>query len=252
MTEQSPVRYERDGDGVCTLSLDRQDRANALTRAQLELLPSLVGRAEREGSIAIVVTGVGRWFSAGLDFEELRGAGADEWVDDALAGVHEALAAANAPAVAAVEGACIGAGLDLALAADVIVAGAGANFALPAARFGLLYRTEVVRKLVQRAGPEFTFRLLAFGHDFDAEEAQRARLVSVLVGAGAAHGAACELARSAGQASAAAVAASKHLIRDLCGGPEARDDDWARTRRELDRSPERKAAVAAARHKHDA
>jgi enoyl-CoA hydratase/carnithine racemase len=132
MTERSRVRYERGGDGVCTLFLDRQERANALTRAQLELLPSLVERADREGSSAIVLTGAGEWFSGGLDFGELKGTTADRWVDEALERIHQALAGANAPVIAAVEGPCIGAGLDLALAADVIVAGAGAQFALPA------------------------------------------------------------------------------------------------------------------------
>jgi enoyl-CoA hydratase/carnithine racemase len=250
MTEQNSVRCERSEGGVCTLFLDRQKRANALTRAQLELLPSLVEQADREGSTAIVLIGAGPWFSAGLDLDELEGTTADAWVDEALAGIHETVAGANAPVIAAVEGSCIGAGLDLALAADVIIAGAGARFALPAARFGLLYRTEVVRKLVQRTGPDFTLRLLAFGQDYDAAEAQRSGLVGLLVESGEAHHEACELARAASQASLAAVAASKHLVRDLCADTQVRDD-WNAVRTELDESPERKAAVAAARDKHN-
>jgi enoyl-CoA hydratase len=250
MADPSSVRYERAADGVCTLLLDRKERANALTRAQLELLPSLVERADREGSSAIVMTGAGDWFSAGVDFDELEGTTADAWVDEALAAVHEALAGANAPVIAAVEGACIGAGLDLALAADVIVAGTSAQFALPAARLGLLYRTEVVRKLIQRTGPDFTLRLLAFDQAADAEEARRSRLIGLLVAPGTAHHAACELARAANHAPSAAVAASKHLIRQLCADPHARGDDWSAVRRKLDGSPERRAAIAAARGKH--
>jgi enoyl-CoA hydratase len=252
MSGLDPLEYERTDDGVCTLRLNRPERANALTRAQLELLPSLAQRAEREGASAIVLTGAGARFSAGLDFEELEGTTADAWVDDALADVHDALARVSAPVVAAVEGACIGAGLDLALAADVIVAGADARFALPAARLGLLYRTEVVRKLVQRTGPDLTLRLLAFDQAVDAEEARRSRLIGLVVPAGTAHGEACELARAASRAPAAAVAASKHLVRDLCAHPEVREDDWSAVRTELDGSPERRAAVAAARDKHKA
>jgi hypothetical protein len=75
-------------------------------------------------------------------------------------------------------------------------------------------------------------------------------LIGLLVASGAAHHEACELARSAGQAPAAAVAASKHLVRDLCADPHARDDDWNAVRRKLDGSAERRAAVAAARDKH--
>lgn len=247
MNSSNELRVDEVEAGIWVLTLNRPERRNALTG---NLLSSILGVAERlelERSIPVglIMTGAGTAFSAGMDFNELTGSGEDEWVDSALAAVHEAFQRTSFPIVAAVEGQCIGAGLDLALGCDLIVAGADARFSLPAARLGLLYRTPVAARLVARCGQETAIRLLALGERLSAKESLAKGLVAEVAAAGRATQRAQELMREFEVAPRSAVSATMHLIRSLHPGQDDLEG-WRRLRHVLDTSTDRSEAFAAA------
>lgn len=244
------LHVEDTGGGVWDVRLARPEAANALTRRQLEHLGRIVSDARSAGQRVLVFSGEGSHFSAGMDFAELTATAEDEWVDDVLGSFHRELAQPDLVTIGAIHGACVGAAFDLALALDLLVAEEDAFFQLPAARFGLLYREDVVRTLVDRAGTAGALRILALGERLGAREARASRLVSEIAESGRGRPRAVALAREAVEANIwEAVSATKGLIRALSGGEETRAR-WDRVRRELIDSPERRARVAAAQEQH--
>ena len=126
-------------DGVVTIALARPDAANALDSQMKSDLAHALGRAPRDGRVA-VLTGLGATFSAGQDFGDapnLRDVDLGRAQREETAPLLAALADCAVPTLAAVNGAAAGAGAALALAADVAVAAESASFALPGARIGL-------------------------------------------------------------------------------------------------------------------
>lgn len=120
---------------VATIVLDRPDRANALDRAMKEALHAALEEAAADRAVrAVVLTGSGRFFCTGQDLaEHAEALRADPATAFATVAEHynpivTALATMPKPVVAAVNGACVGAGLGLALACDVRVAGDSATF----------------------------------------------------------------------------------------------------------------------------
>ena len=243
MTEQVLVEA---ADGVATLTLNRPGRGNALSIALLGEFCEAIAAQIAAGVRAITVTGTGGRFSAGADLADLSGTLEDLAVDEAIAGAVTAIREAPVPVIAAVEGACVGAGLDLAFACDVRVASASAFFELPAARLGLLYNPAAVARLRAVLGRPALTRLLVIGERIGAEEALAAGLVSRLVAAGQAARAAVGLAHHAASNGARAMAASKALIAALDAG-ELDLAQWDEVRAATLSSPERRQAVARAR-----
>jgi enoyl-CoA hydratase/carnithine racemase len=231
----APVRSERAGD-VRVVELSVPERRNALSRGMLAAV-----RAElREPAAAVVVTGSAGVFSAGADLRELTGTAADRAVDDEIARTVDALRDLPVPTIAAIEGACVGAAIDLALACDVRIAGADAFFALPAVRLGLLYAPRATLRMRRTIRPDTLARLLLLDERIAAGEAVPAGLVSRCVAAGRARAEAVALASRAPADSAAAMRATKALLVDDDPDPDA----WEAMRTELLASPRRRAAVA--------
>jgi Asp-tRNA(Asn)/Glu-tRNA(Gln) amidotransferase A subunit family amidase/enoyl-CoA hydratase/carnithine racemase len=218
---------------IAVVRISRPQKRNALS---LELLGRLRAGIESKAvrdAAAAVLTGDKSVFSAGADLDELgRGLG-DLGMDEAIAAVADAISSAPVPFIAAVEGPCIGAGLELAAACDVVIAGDSSTFSLPAAKLGILYRPSAVRQLVWRLGYQTTARLLVFGERMSANEALTAGIASRVVPRGGALEAALELAGNAGPAVRRAAAATKALLRTLSGEHGADLDPWEALRRDL-------------------
>src|SRR5215472_2153958 len=124
--------------GVAEIVLNRPDKLNALTLEMVEQLHANLEAAETAGVRALILRGEGRAFSAGRDL-----AGVDLATDDAervLAEVFNPLVRRvrefNAPTFGAVQGACLGVGLGLALGCDVVIATEDARIGSPFARIG--------------------------------------------------------------------------------------------------------------------
>ena len=109
-----PIHLSVD-DRVAVITIDRTERRNALNLDALEALDTAVADALRQGAAAIVFTGAGGHFCAGADLKELE----DHTFDTRLRGVLENVATAPVPTFAAISGACMGLGMQLALACDM-------------------------------------------------------------------------------------------------------------------------------------
>jgi enoyl-CoA hydratase/carnithine racemase len=233
------------GDGIGTFTLERPARRNALSRQLLESLRAALTRVTAERLGALVLTGAGDCFSAGADISELRGTAEDVAFDDALAEIIGLIREAPFVVIAAIEGACIGAALDLACACDLRVVAASALFELPSVRLGLLYNPAAILRLQRRLPAPTMRRLVLLGDRINGSEALASGIGSYACAAGHAAALASELARRAIVGSRALVE-SKRLLNALEHG----DTDlavWDEIRNELLSSPERRAALAAAK-----
>ncbi|MGI8939793.1 MAG: enoyl-CoA hydratase [Iamia sp.] len=163
-------------DGVALLTLDDPDRRNALGGPLGDDLVAAVDAIEADESVgAVVVTGEGRAFCAGADLSDL---GSSE--RDGLLAIYEGflrVAHCPLPTIAAVNGAAVGAGMNLALACDVRLAARRARFDTRFLQLGLHPgggHTWMFRRI---AGPQAAAAALLFGEVLDGAEAERAGLV---------------------------------------------------------------------------
>lgn len=178
---EPPLALHRSGDVVwCTL--DRPP-LNLFEPGLIRALDQAFGAlaADRATRLA-VVTGAGRAFTAGMDVRYLRdldAAGAKALIT-ALCGAIDAVHRAPFPVIAAVNGACLGAGFELALACDLRVAVAGAPLGLPEVRVGVpsVIQAALLPPLV---GPGRAAELLLTGEPITAEQAREWGLVNQVV-----------------------------------------------------------------------
>lgn len=140
-------RTERRGE-VALVVLDRPERRNALDVATLAAVADAVDGAVAEGARALVVAGEGRHFCAGADLTGVE----DQVFAGHLRRALRAVAECPIATIAAVQGAALGAGTQLAVACDLRVVTPDARFGIPAARLGLMVDQWTVQRLVLAAG----------------------------------------------------------------------------------------------------
>ena len=153
------VLTSRDG-AVLTITLNRPDVFNAINRAMHEQLAAALADAADPAVRAVVLTGAGRGFCAGQDlreFQELPG-GVREALEETYHPNIRALRALEKPVLAAINGACAGAGLSLACACDVRIASSDATFVPGFIGIGLV---------PDAGGTWFIHRLLGFARAFE-------------------------------------------------------------------------------------
>lgn len=234
--------------GVRQLVIDAPARRNALSRPVLATLLEALNGIDHDVT-GVVLSGNGDAFSAGADFAELTGTGADLGYDAAISAVTAAIRALPVLVVAALEGPCMGAAADIALACDLRVAGEGSFVQVPAVRLGILYNPSAVDRLRRGYPADSVRRLLLLGERFAGEDALRAGFVSYLAPRGAAVKQATDLLSSITTDEVAAIAATKHLLNDLDAGTYDAAQ-WEGRRRQLLDSPARLAAVQRAHRNH--
>jgi aspartyl-tRNA(Asn)/glutamyl-tRNA(Gln) amidotransferase subunit A len=216
--DRGDIVVERHGSSV-VVRIARPAKRGALT---VELLERLTDAFESEAvrmASAVVLTGESDVFSAGVDLNEVGHGAADVAVDDAVAAAATAIREAPVPVLSAIEGPCMGAAVELAVASDVLVAGRSSVFALPATRLGILYRPEALRDLAARLGHQTAARLLLVGEPIEAEAALNAGIVAEVVDSGHALEAALALAAPSGDSLRAATAATKAVLGARRGAP---------------------------------
>ena len=180
------VAVSTSATGVRTLTIDREDRRNALDRATLDELEAALGAAGADPSVTVIVLrGAGeRAFCAGADLAEVlehQTIEASRRHFDGVARVIQAMHHAGPPVVARVQGFALAGGCGLAVAADFTLAGESAVFGLPEIGIGLLpmvvsapiYRATGSRKVV--------LDLVLTGRRVDAQEALRLGLATRVV-----------------------------------------------------------------------
>jgi len=169
MTDPVLVHVE---DRVATLTVNDPERRNAVTAEISAALRAAVDAAEADPGVhALIVTGAGKAFCAGADLSALG-----EATEDGLMAIYDGfLAVANCalPTIAAVNGAAVGAGLNLALAADVRIAGPAALFDPRFQKLGIHPGGGATWMLHRAVGPQVARASLLFGMRFDADAAVR-------------------------------------------------------------------------------
>jgi enoyl-CoA hydratase len=188
--------------GIARLTFDHPRRMNAITAAMWQALPGLLDQVQDDPAIRVLLLqGAGdRAFCTGNDiseFEAIRADAAQSAAYNALQrAVAERMAALEKPAIAAIHGHCLGAGLELALQCDMRFASQEARMGVPAVRLGLPYRLEDIAKLVDVAGLATARRMVLTGRSFAGAELERMGLVTQMLPDRAAMLAAAEAAAS--------------------------------------------------------
>jgi 2-(1,2-epoxy-1,2-dihydrophenyl)acetyl-CoA isomerase len=179
-------------DGIATITLNRPEKLNAyITPMGDEVTEAFRGLRDDPGVRAVILTGAGRGFCAGVDLEHLKahqaganaaaGQGPQLGEEDFLKRLPLELVEYPKPVIAAVNGAAIGVGVTMILPCDVRIAAAGAKFGLTFARLGILPglgSTHLLPRLVGRARAR---ELVLTARTFLAEEAERIGLITEVV-----------------------------------------------------------------------
>ncbi|WP_177287788.1 enoyl-CoA hydratase/isomerase family protein [Actinomadura madurae] len=238
------IDVRRDGP-LWRVRLAAPERRNALSRLMLAELRRVFASADDCGGM--VLTGEGGAFSAGADLHDLSGTPDDLAYDDDLSRTVHLIRTAPFPVLAALEGPCVGAAVELALACDLRVAASDAFLQIPAVELGLLYNPRTIARLHRTLPRDTVTRLVLLGERFTAASAQAAGLVSEVAEPGEAAARAEEIATGIvpGPGSAS-FAATRRLLADLdLGAFDA--EHWHRVRLDLLGSDTRRRAVAAAK-----
>lgn len=186
------VKVERPRPHVAQITLNRPERMNSMAFDVMVPLRDVLAEVSYDNSVRVVVlTGAGRGFSSGADHKSAGsvphvagltrptfGLRSMELLDDIILGLRRL----HQPVIAAVNGAAIGGGLCLALAADIRVAASGAYFRAAGINNGLTASELGLSYLLPRAiGASRAFEIMLTGRDVDAAEAERIGLVSRVV-----------------------------------------------------------------------
>ncbi len=209
----SAVRLER-RDEVLVITLDRP-KANAIDVAtSMELYAAFKGLDDDPSLRVGIITGAGRFFSAGWD---LNAANEGEAVDavhspGGFAGLTEYFALTK-PVIAAVNGLAVGGGFELALAADLIVASETAQFWLPEAQLGILPDSGGLLRLPKCLPERLATEMIFTGRRLTAAEALHFGLASRIAAPEALIETALELAHNVAASAPLAIQAAKDVIR---------------------------------------
>jgi enoyl-CoA hydratase/carnithine racemase len=239
-------------DHVCSITLNRPAKRNALTTGMIADLRAAVERAAAAPAVrVIVVRGAGAAFCAGLDLAELaaqRAGGAVE--THALEHALEVLERCPQPTLAAVQGDAIAGGCELALHCDLRVAADSARFAMPLARIGLAVPVALTWKLVETIGAAATKELLFTGEPIGADAALALGLVNRVVAAADLDAAVAALARQVAHNAPLAVRAMKAFVQRAADERRQwRRDDLEALERRVRESSDVREGLAARRER---
>jgi enoyl-CoA hydratase/carnithine racemase len=223
---------DRPAEAVARLRISNPERRNALDHEILdaiaEVLPGLDHGIETR---CVLIGGTPPVFSAGYD---IAGIAAETFERDAEALVahpfHAAMEAISKhpwPTLAAINGHCLGGGLELAITCDLRICAAGAELGMPPAKLGLIYGHTGLRKFLDTVGLARTKELFLTGRNLDAARAERIGLVNEVVEDERLERAAVELAAAIAANAPLSMRGNKHAIDLLNSSPVLSDQQEA-------------------------
>ncbi len=177
---------QREG-GIVTLTINRPDKLNAMTKPLWRLLGEAVARLDGDDGVrCVVLRGAGgKAFSPGNDIAEFESERSNAEQARAygktMHGTLSALAACRHPLVALIEGICVGGGLEIAALCDLRICGEGSRFGAPINRLGLVMAYAELAALHNLVGRAATLEILLEGRIFGAAEAKEKGLVTRVV-----------------------------------------------------------------------
>ncbi|HEX2114886.1 MAG TPA: enoyl-CoA hydratase-related protein [Alphaproteobacteria bacterium] len=176
------ITVDRAADGVAVVRINRPEARNALNMAVRRRLAELFrGFAEDEALRCVVLTGNEKVFAAGADIRDMVDASAIDMYLRHSERLWGAIADCPVPLIAAINGYALGGGLELALHADIIVAGRGAQLGQPEVKVGIMPGAGGTQRLTRAVGKYHAMRLTLTGEMIGADEAFAMGLVSKVV-----------------------------------------------------------------------
>ncbi|HKB52051.1 MAG TPA: enoyl-CoA hydratase-related protein [Solirubrobacterales bacterium] len=211
-------------EAVVRIRISNPERRNALDHEILDTLAETLPRIDHGiETRCVLITGAPPAFSAGYDLTAIP---AETFERDAEALVAhpfhdamEALAAHPWPTVAAINGHCLGGGLELAVTCDLRICATGAKLGMPPAKLGLVYSHTGLRKFLDTLGLARTKELFLTGRNFTAERAEQIGLVHEVVDDDAFEAAAVELAAGIAANAPLSMRGNKSAIEVLNSNP---------------------------------
>jgi enoyl-CoA hydratase/carnithine racemase len=208
-------------DAVLHIRFNNPAKHNALSVDMWEAVPQLLGQAERDDRVRMVVLSGegGKSFISGADisqFEDMRAAQEavkryEAMAEAALQGIYEF----EKPTVACISGYCIGGGVNVAISCDIRIASSNSVFSVPASRLGLGYRYSAMKNLTQLVGPGFAKDIFFTGRRLDAAEALRIGLVNRIAEPSGLDALLAEYTSSICTGAPLTIKAGKRIIRDV-------------------------------------
>lgn len=222
MATRSFVRLEIE-DSIATLTIDRQDKLNALNAQVVAELADAAQEVRITQNVrCLVVTGAGeKAFVAGADIAEMEAMRLDQALAFARAGhaAFDALEVLPFPVIAAVQGFALGGGTELALACDFIYASEKAKFGQPEVKLGVIPGFGGTQRLLRRVGNAHARELVYSGAIIDADEAFRIGLVNRVFAPSELMNGVRATAKTIAQMGPLAVAEAKKVMREGEGRP---------------------------------
>jgi enoyl-CoA hydratase len=178
----SDVLVERPSPAIAIVKINRPEARNALNmsvrRGLAEQFRALSGDTTLR---CIVLTGSREAFAAGADIKEMSGAGTIEMYQRNTHVLWQAIAECPKPIIAAVNGFALGGGCELAMHADIIVAGETATFGQPEVRVGIMPGSGGTQRLTRAVGKFKAMKIVLTGETFNGKEAEAMGLASEVV-----------------------------------------------------------------------
>jgi enoyl-CoA hydratase len=211
---------EKPSEHVVVLRLNRPTRRNALTKQLVLDLAAQLDEAACSPSVrAVVIAGDERAFCAGSDIHEMNERGFAAILDEERLAAWRSIERFPKPIIAAVRGFAFGAGNELAMTCDFIVAGESAQFAQPEVKIGGLAGDGGSQRLPRLIGRQAAAKMLLTGAPISAREALDLGLIADLVSDDEVLGRAVGFAEAIANNAPLSVAATKRLIRQTEEGP---------------------------------
>ena len=219
------VAHPFPAEAVARLRIANPERRNALDHEILGAIAQALPRLDDGiATRCVLITGTPPLFSAGYDIAEFT---EEAFEDEAEALVahpfHAAMEAISShpwPTVAAINGHCLGGGLELAITCDLRICAGGAMLGMPPAKLGLIYGHTGLRKFLDVVGLARTKELFLTGRNFDAERAERIGLVNEVVSDDRLPDEAVQLAAAIAANAPLSMRGNKHAINLLNANPE--------------------------------
>lgn len=210
MSELIVTRHGR----VLQLTLNRPATRNALNNALLMQLAEQLEAAAADAEIAVcVISGNERCFAAGADLNEMAEKDLSATLNDIRPRLWARIDAFNKPLIAAVNGYALGAGCELALLCDVVIAGDNARFGLPEITLGIMPGAGGTQRLIRSVGKSLACKMVLTGESLTAVQAHSAGLVSDVFPASLTLEYALKLAARMASHSPLALQAAKQALR---------------------------------------
>jgi enoyl-CoA hydratase len=176
------VLYEVQGP-MALITINRAEKHNAISLATLDELQAAARQAEADDAVRVItITGAGdRAFASGSDLDEVKHRDFRKALDPIVQGLADQLERIPKPTIAAINGICMGGGLEVALGCDLRIATPKSTFATPEGKLGIIPGGGATARLPRLVGRGWGMEMLLMGEPIDAERAFAIGLVTRLV-----------------------------------------------------------------------